>query len=173
MLEKLTLVLGGAGSGKSLWAETLVTRAAPNRIYLATARVWDDEMRQKVDQHRIQRGSGWTTIEAPLNISQALAKATPEQAVLLDCATMWLSNHLLDGNDPSVEEPAFLAALEACKAPVVVVSNEVGMSIVPENALARQFRDAQGQLNQKLAAQADLVVAVMAGLPLPLKGTLP
>lgn len=173
MLEKLTLVLGGAGSGKSLWAENLVTRAAAHRIYLATARAWDDEMRKKVDQHRIQRGPDWTTIEAPLNISAALAKAAPEQVVLLDCATMWLSNHLLDGNDLGIEEPAFLAALSACKAPVVVVSNEVGMSIVPENALARQFREAQGQLNQKLAAQADLVVAVMAGLPLSLKGTLP
>jgi adenosylcobinamide kinase/adenosylcobinamide-phosphate guanylyltransferase len=172
MLDKLTLVLGGAGSGKSLWAETLVKRGAESRIYLATARVWDDEMRSKVDQHRAQRGPKWTTIEAPLNVSAPLSQARPDQAVLLDCATMWLSNHLLDGNDLAAQETAFLADLAACQAPVVVVSNEVGMSVVPENALARQFREAQGRLNQKLAAQADLVVAVMAGLPLALKGTL-
>lgn len=172
MLDKLTLVLGGAGSGKSLWAETLVANAAASRIYVATARVWDDEMRAKVEGHRVQRGPDWTTIEAPLNVSEALEAAEPDQAVLLDCATMWLSNHLLDGNDLSREEPIFLSALATCKAPVVVVSNEVGMSVVPENALARQFREAQGQLNQRIAAQADLVVAVMAGLPLALKGTL-
>jgi len=173
MLDKLTLVLGGAGSGKSLWAETLVSQAAQSRIYLATARVWDDEMRNKVESHRLQRGPDWTTIEAPLNISEALESARPDQAVLLDCATMWLSNHLLDENDLRAEEAVFLYALASCKAPVVVVSNEVGMSVVPENALARQFREAQGQLNQRIAAQADLVVAVMAGLPLALKGKLP
>lgn len=173
MLDKLTLVLGGAGSGKSLWAETLVTQAAQDRIYLATARVWDQEMRQKVDKHIAQRGPGWTTIEAPMHIEPALMQARPDQVVLLDCATMWLSNHLLEDSDLAAEETRFLAALEACKAPVVVVSNEVGMSVVPENALARRFRDAQGALNQKLAAQAGLVVAVMAGLPLALKGTLP
>lgn len=173
MLDKLTLVLGGAGSGKSLWAETLVSQAAQSRIYLATARVWDDEMRNKVESHRLQRGPDWTTIEAPLNISEALESARPDQAVLLDCATMWLSNHLLDENDLRAEEAVFLSALASCKAPVVVVSNEVGMSVVPENALARQFREAQGQLNQRIAAQADLVVAVMAGLPLALKGKLP
>lgn len=173
MLNNLTLVLGGAGSGKSLWAETLVTNSAQSRIYVATARIWDDEMRSKVENHRVQRGPDWTTIEAPLNISEALVSAKPDQAVLIDCATMWLSNHLLDGNDLSREEPVFLSALMACKAPVVVVSNEVGMSVVPENALARQFREAQGALNQRIAAQADLVVAVLAGLPFALKGTLP
>ncbi len=172
MLDKLTLVLGGAGSGKSLWAETLVSQARPNRIYLATARVWDSEMREKVDRHRTQRGGDWTTIEAPIDVSEALASAKPDQAVLLDCATMWLSNHLLEEHDLQAETARFLTALTACPAPVVVVSNEVGMSVVPENALARRFRDAQGQLNQDIAAQAGLVVAVMAGLPLVLKGTL-
>ena len=173
MLDKLTLVLGGAGSGKSLWAETLVRNAGKDRIYLATARVWDDEMRQKVNHHIAQRGPGWTTIEAPLDVTSALAQARPDQVVLLDCATMWLSNHLLDETDLATEEARFLTALSTCAAPVVVVSNEVGLSVVPDNALARRFRDAQGALNQKLAAQAGLVVAVMAGLPLTLKGTLP
>lgn len=173
MLDKLTLVLGGAGSGKSLWAETLVRNASADRIYLATARIWDDEMRRKVDDHKIQRGDGWNTIEAPLDVSEALRLAQPNQAVLLDCATMWLSNHLLEDSDIPTAESRFLAALDGCAAPVVVVSNEVGMSIVPENALARRFRDAQGALNQKIAARAGLVVAVMAGLPLALKGKLP
>lgn len=173
MLDKLTLVLGGAGSGKSQWAETLVKNAGADRIYLATARVWDDEMRDKVDRHRVQRGDGWTTIEAPMHIGPALTQARPDQVVLLDCATMWLSNHLLDGSDMALAEAEFLAALDDCRAPVVIVSNEVGMSVVPENALARRFRDAQGALNQRLAARAGLVVAVMAGLPLALKGTLP
>ncbi|WP_319825685.1 bifunctional adenosylcobinamide kinase/adenosylcobinamide-phosphate guanylyltransferase [Thalassovita sp.] len=173
MLDKLTLVLGGAGSGKSLWAETLVRNACDDRVYLATARTWDDEMRQKVARHRDQRGDGWTTIEAPLDVAAALAQARSDQVVLLDCATMWLSNHLLEDSDLMAEEERFLAALDTCKAPVVVVSNEVGMSVVPENALARRFRDAQGALNQKLATQAGLVVAVMAGLPLALKGRLP
>jgi len=173
MLDKLTLVLGGAGSGKSLWAETLVSQACTDRIYLATARVWDSEMREKVDKHRTQRGDGWTTIEAPMDVAKALSEAKPDQAILLDCATMWLSNHLLEESDLEAETARFLAALATCPAPVVVVSNEVGMSVVPENALARRFRDAQGQLNQDIAAQAGLVVAVMAGLPLVLKGTLP
>lgn len=173
MLDKLTLVLGGAGSGKSLWAETLVRDASDDRVYLATARVWDDEMREKVDRHKAQRGPGWHTIEAPMHIDRALMQVRPDQVVLLDCATMWLSNHLLEDSDLPDEEARFLAALAACPAPVVIVSNEVGMSVVPENALARRFRDAQGALNQKLAAQADLVVAVMAGLPMVLKGKLP
>lgn len=173
MLDKLTLVLGGAGSGKSLWAETLVRNASENRIYLATARVWDDEMRDKVDRHKAQRGAGWRTIEAPMHIDRALTQVHADQVVLLDCATMWLSNHLLEDSDLAAEETHFLNALAACPAPIVIVSNEVGMSVVPENALARRFRDAQGTLNQKLAAQADLVVAVMAGLPLVLKGKLP
>lgn len=173
MLDKLTLVLGGAGSGKSLWAETLVRHASKDRLYIATARVWDDEVRQKVDRHRAQRGPSWTTIEAPMHIDRALMQARADQVVLLDCATMWLSNHLLEDSDLAAETTHFLSALAACPAPIVVVSNEVGMSVVPENALARRFRDAQGALNQQLAAQAGLVVAVMAGLPMTLKGQLP
>lgn len=173
MLDKLTLVLGGAGSGKSQWAETLVREASEDRIYIATARVWDDEMRQKVDRHRVQRGPGWKTIEAPMHIERALMQTKPQQVVLLDCATMWLSNHLLEENDLAEEEHRLLESLAKCPGSVVVVSNEVGMSVVPENALARRFRDAQGALNQKLAARAGLVVAVMAGLPMVLKGKLP
>ncbi|SEQ11487.1 bifunctional adenosylcobinamide kinase/adenosylcobinamide-phosphate guanylyltransferase [Thalassovita taeanensis] len=173
MLDKLTLVLGGAGSGKSLWAETLVTGTGAARLYLATAQAWDQEMQAKVTRHKAQRGANWTTIEAPLDVTGALAQARADQVVLLDCATMWLSNHLLADSDLPGEQARLLTALLNCAAPVVVVSNELGMSVVPDNALARQFREAQGRLNQALAAQAGLVVAVMAGLPLALKGQLP
>lgn len=173
MLPKLTLVLGGAASGKSAYAERLVTDTAAPRVYLATAEAWDDEMRAKVARHRDMRGRGWHTVEAPLDVMSALHDADPDQVVLLDCATMWLSNSLLAEHDLDVAGDVLLAALAACPARVVVVSNEVGQSGVPDNAMARRFREAQGTLNQRIAAQSDLVVAVMAGLPMVLKGRLP
>lgn len=143
------------------------------RRYIATAQAWDDEMRDRIALHRAQRGGGWITVESPLDVSVALSGALASEIVLVDCATLWLSNHLLAEADLAAQTDLLLRAIAACPAPVIVVSNEVGWSIVPENALARAFRDAQGRLNQHMAAQADLVVAVMAGLPLVLKGTLP
>ena len=147
-------------------------RAAPSRLYLATAQTWDEEMRQKVARHRARRQQGWATIEAPLQLGAALLQAPADGVVLLDCATMWLSNHLLAGHDIETETTQLLADLAACPCPVVV-SNELGLSVVPENASARQFRQAQGELNQRLAAQAGLVAFVAAGLPLAMKGALP
>lgn len=174
MLPSLTLVLGGAASGKSAYAETLVRRASPSRLYIATAEAHDAEMRAQIAQHRAARAKdGWQTVEAPLDLSPALAEAGADHAVLLDCATLWLSNHMLAGHDPQAEGDHLLDALATCAAPVVVVSNEVGLSVVPENALARRFQRAQGALNQRLAAQASLVALVAAGLPIALKGTLP
>jgi adenosylcobinamide kinase/adenosylcobinamide-phosphate guanylyltransferase len=173
MLPKLTLVLGGAASGKSAWAEQLVLQTVLQPVYLATAQAWDAEMQAKIARHRNTRGSGWLTVEAPLDLLPALQNARRDQTVLLDCATLWLSNHLLAESDLESQAAALLGALENCAASVVVVSNEVGAGIVPENALARRFRQAQGELNQRLAAQAGLVVAVMAGLPMVLKGQLP
>ena len=173
MLPKLTLVLGGAASGKSLWAETLVTQTARPRVYVATAQAFDEDMHAKIKEHRTQRGPDWRTIEAPLDLTPALAGVAGDDAVLLDCATLWLSNHLLADHDLTAQTDTLMAALHVCPAPVVVVSNEVGLSGVPENALARQFQRAQGRLNQRLAAEADLVVQVIAGLPLVLKGSLP
>lgn len=172
MLPKLTLVLGGAASGKSVWAEGLVTRTGLTRVYIATAQAYDAEMRVKIDAHRAARGPGWRTIEAPLDLGTALVGVTAGDAVLLDCATLWLSNHLLADHDLTAEGATLIAALRACPAPVVVVSNEVGLSIVPDNALARRFQGAQGRLNQRLAAEAGLVVQVIAGLPQVLKGAL-
>lgn len=172
-LPPLTLVIGGARSGKSGFAERLITATGRPRRYIATAEAWDDEMRDRIARHRNERGPAWTTVEAPLDLAAALAQARAEEAVLVDCATLWLTNHLLAEHDLSVKVSGLLAGLAGCKAPVVIVSNETGWGIVPENALARRFRDEQGRLNQRLAAEAGLVVTVIAGLPLVLKGTLP
>jgi adenosylcobinamide kinase / adenosylcobinamide-phosphate guanylyltransferase len=166
------MVIGGAASGKSALAERLVIETCLSRVYLATAQAWDDEMRARIAAHRDRR-DGWTTVEAPRDVAGALGGVAAGSVVLLDCATLWLTNVMLGGGDVAAEEAGLLAALRACAAPVVVVTNEVGLSIVPENALARAFREAQGQLNQRLAAQAGLVVAVWAGLPLVLKGASP
>lgn len=173
MNEKLTLVLGGATSGKSAYAEGLVMSQGAPRLYLATSQAWDDEMRAKIARHRDQRGPDWLTWEEPLNVAARLAEVPTDHVVLLDCATLWLSNHLLAEHDLQAQSHQLCEALTACPAPVVVVSNEVGQGIVPVHALSRQFREAQGRLNQMLAARADLVVQVIAGLPQCLKGTLP
>jgi adenosylcobinamide kinase / adenosylcobinamide-phosphate guanylyltransferase len=169
----LTLVVGGARSGKSGLAERLVRESGRPRRYIATAEAWDGEMRDRIARHRADRGADWITVEAPLDLSAALSAVTPNEAVLIDCATLWLTNHLLAEHDLDAETARLLAALETCPAPVTVVSNEVGWGIVPENALARRFRDAQGRLNQRIAAQAGLVIGVMAGLPMVLKGERP
>jgi adenosylcobinamide kinase/adenosylcobinamide-phosphate guanylyltransferase len=172
-LPALTLVIGGARSGKSTFAEGLVTATDRPRRYIATAEAWDDEMRDRIARHRLDRGGDWVTVEAPLDLPAALAAASRTEIVLVDCATLWLTNHLLAEHDLSLETAALVTALAACPAPVVIVTNETGWGIVPDNALARRFRDAQGRLNQRLAAEAGLVVTVIAGLPLVLKGHLP
>nr|WP_174821466.1 MULTISPECIES: bifunctional adenosylcobinamide kinase/adenosylcobinamide-phosphate guanylyltransferase [Ruegeria] len=169
----LTFVLGGAASGKSVFAEQLVVSSGKNRVYLATSQVFDDEMRDKVQRHIAQRGAGWATIEAPFDLGPALSDLTPDHICLIDCATMWLTNHLLVENDLEQAQSVLLQALQSCRAPVIIVSNEVGHGIVPDNALSRRFREAQGRLNIALADLADLAVQVTAGLPLVLKGQLP
>jgi adenosylcobinamide kinase/adenosylcobinamide-phosphate guanylyltransferase len=167
------LVVGGARSGKSAFAEGLISASGRPRRYIATAEAWDDEMRDRIARHREDRGTAWTTVETPLDLAAALTDVRPDEAVLVDCATLWLTNHLLADHDLAAETARLLAALAKCRAPVVIVSNETGWGIVPENALARRFRDEQGRLNQRIAAQADLVVTVIAGLPMTLKGQLP
>ncbi len=173
MLERLTLVLGGARSGKSAFAERLVQEATTRPVYVATAEARDDEMRARIAAHLAARGPHWRSVEAPHDPAAALATALPSEAVLLDCATLWLSNRMLAGADLAAEAERLLAALGQCAAPVVVVSNEVGLSVVPDNALARRFRDEQGRLNQAIAAGAGCAVLMAAGLPLMLKGRLP
>jgi adenosylcobinamide kinase / adenosylcobinamide-phosphate guanylyltransferase len=172
-LPALTLVIGGARSGKSGFAERLIVGSGRPRRYIATAEAWDDEMRDRIARHRRDRTGNWTTVEAPLTLAAALADAALDEAVLIDCATLWLTNHLLADHDLAAETDRLVTATARCPAPVVIVSNETGWGIVPENPLARRFRDEQGRLNQRLAAEAQLVVTVIAGLPMVLKGQMP
>ncbi|WP_187428954.1 Bifunctional adenosylcobalamin biosynthesis protein CobP [Roseobacter fucihabitans] len=170
MLPKLTLVLGGAASGKSLWAENHLLTNCLEPVYLATSRIFDDEIKMRIEVHKSRRNDPWRTCEADLDLSPVLFGLKPDQGVLIDCATMWLSNQMLDGCDLTDAQSALLDAVATCRAPVIIVSNEVGHGIVPDNALARAFREAQGRLNIALAAQANVAVMVTAGLPTVLKG---
>jgi adenosylcobinamide kinase/adenosylcobinamide-phosphate guanylyltransferase len=173
MLPKLTLVLGGAASGKSVWAENLLLSNDLRPAYIATARALDDETKFRIQAHKARRSDVWLDLEADLDLSPALSALRDGQAALVDCATMWLTNQLMDENALEDAQSGLLAALASCPVPIVIVSNEVGHGIVPANALARHFREAQGRLNIALAAQADLVVMVTAGLPQVLKGQMP
>ncbi len=164
----LTLVLGGARSGKSLYAERLIAAVPPPWVYVATAQAFDDEMVLRIAQHRARRAEGWETVEAPLDLAGALMAAS-DRPVLVDCLTLWLTNLMLGGHDIAAATVALDAALDARAAPTVLVANEVGLGIVPDNALARAFRDAAGRLNQHLAARADTVLFMVAGLPMRVK----
>ena len=167
-LPRIALVLGGARSGKSRYAETLV-EAAGSGVYLATAAALDAEMAERIRRHRERRGKSWTTLEEPLDIAHALTAVAAARPVLVDCLTLWLSNLIAAGRDVERETDVLIDALAYRDAPVIVVANEVGLGIVPENALARLFRDHAGRLNQRVAARADRVVFMAAGLPLLLK----
>ena len=173
-LPHLTLVLGGARSGKSRHAEALIERAAADAVYLATAEARDGEMAERIARHRsrraARRATRWRTIEEPLALAPRLAEMTqPGRPILVDCLTLWLSNLMLAGRDVAAETAALVAVIPALASPLVFVANEVGLGIVPDNALARDFRDHAGALNQTMAAAADCVVFVAAGLPLILK----
>ena len=173
-MAETILILGGARSGKSRHAEALVEQAGGRLVYLATAEARDEEMRARIREHRRRRGDRWQTIEEPLDLVTALTKhAAPECAILVDCLTLWLSNLMGAGRNVDGEVANLVAALPGLGGAIVFVSNEVGMGIVPENALARSFRDQAGRLNQQVAAAADRVVLVAAGLPLVLKGPPP
>lgn len=167
----VVLVLGGARSGKSRFAESL---AIGEKHYIATAQAFDEEMRQRIAQHQTQRGGAWVTHETVTDLPPVLAKIMKENRfVLVDCLTLWLSNVILAEQAWRSALEALLDSLRFAKGTVVLVSNEVGMGLVPETALGRAFRDAQGVVNQRVAEVADSVVFVAAGLPLQLKGPLP
>jgi adenosylcobinamide kinase/adenosylcobinamide-phosphate guanylyltransferase len=169
-LPPVALVLGGARSGKSSFAERMTVTHPRGCVYLATAEVGDDEMAERVRRHRARREANWRTVEAPLDIAGALVGETEQgAAVLVDCLTLWLSNLMAAGRDPEHETEALVRALGQVGGPVVFVSNEVGLGIVPDNALARAFRDHAGRLNQRIAEVANSVFFVAAGLPLRLK----
>lgn len=164
------LVLGGARSGKSRYAEARAVETGLECVYVATAEAGDAEMRARIAHHRAGRGDGWLTVEAPLDLVGAIdAHAGAHRVVLVDCLTLWLSNRMLAQADVQSAVPDVVAAIGRASGPVILVSNEVGWGIVPDNALARRFRDAAGFANQHVAAAVDEVQLVCAGLPLPLK----
>ena len=169
-VANLTFVIGGARSGKSRYAENLLAALPPPWTYVATAEALDAEMSERIGAHRARRGPQWRTVEAPRDLVGALS-ACDAAPVLIDCLTLWLSNLMLAASDIETETARLEQVLAAAKAPIVLVANEVGSGIVPEHALGRKFRDWQGVLNQRIAARADRVVLVVAGLPLVLKGT--
>jgi adenosylcobinamide kinase/adenosylcobinamide-phosphate guanylyltransferase len=165
-----TLVLGGARSGKSAFAERMIIESNLAPVYLATATAGDEEMQDRIAHHRTRRGPDWTTVEEPLALIDALTQISrPGCAVLVDCLTLWLSNLMLAGRDADVEAKRLARFLGVAAHPIVLVSNEVGLGLVPETRLGRDFRDAQGRLNQIVASSAPNVAFVAAGLPLWLK----
>lgn len=165
----LTFIIGGARSGKSAHAEKLVTACPAPWSYIATAQAYDDEMRDRITLHRSRRDEGWTTIDAPLDLAGAIGALPDNRAVLIDCLTLWLTNHMLAEHDIEAECRKLADVLSRPRGPWFVVSNDVGQGIVPDNALARRFRDAAGRLNQQVAAVADTVLLMVAGLPLKVK----
>ena len=167
---RITLVLGGARSGKSAHAEALLDDHEGARLYIATAQAHDAEMAARIAAHRARRGEGWRTVEAPLALAETLdAESRPGRALLVDCLTLWLSNLMGAGRDIAAEIERLAAGLGRLEGRTVLVANEVGLGIVPDNAAARAFRDHAGRLNQAVAAAAGRVVFVAAGLPLTLK----
>ncbi|HWJ72936.1 MAG TPA: bifunctional adenosylcobinamide kinase/adenosylcobinamide-phosphate guanylyltransferase [Kaistia sp.] len=169
--RRTVLVIGAARSGKSRFAERLALGTGLVPVYVATAEARDDEMAARIAAHRRMRSdAGWTTVEEPLALVAALETAVSEDVVVLvDCLTLWLSNLIEADRDVDAEGRALAAYLSQAAGPVVLVSNEVGAGIVPINALARRFADAQGRLNQIVAAAAFQVILVAAGQPLRLK----
>jgi adenosylcobinamide kinase/adenosylcobinamide-phosphate guanylyltransferase len=168
-----TLVLGGARSGKSAFAERMVGDSGLARVYLATATAGDDEMRTRITHHRARRDDSWITVEEPLALVDVLTReATQGRVMLVDCLTLWLSNLILAERDPDFEARRLTRFLDEATQPIVLVSNEVGLGLVPETPLGRDFRDAQGRLNQVVAAAVPNVVLIAAGLPLWLKNSL-
>ena len=170
MTGQILLVLGGARSGKSRYAQARAEAIADKRLFIATAQAFDEEMRDRIARHRADRGPGWETLEAPLDLAAAIAvHAAADRVLLVDCLTLWTSNLMLADRDIPATTATLIAALAQANGPVILVSNEVGLGIVPDNALARRFRDAAGIVNQQLAASAHEVQFMVSGLPLAIK----
>ncbi len=162
-----TLFIGGARSGKSRLAQA-ATEALPGPwTYIATAEAWDDEMRDRIARHRADRGPGWRTVECPVDLPAAIDAATGP--VLVDCLTLWLTNVMLGGHDVARHSAELIAAIDRAAHPLMLVSNEVGLGIVPEHPLGREFRDVAGRLNQAVAAAVGRCWFVVAGMVLPLQ----
>jgi len=166
----LTLVLGGARSGKSRYAEALVMTSPAPWVYVAIAEPFDDEMRARIAEHRSRRGEEWQTIDAPTDLAGAIEDAPEDCTVLVDCLTLWLNNLMFRKINIETAIENLETALAGREAQTVLVSNETGLGIVPDNAEARRFRDLQGRLNQRIAAMAGRVVLMVAGIPMLVKG---
>lgn len=168
--DRIHFVLGGARSGKTRHALGLAEGSGRKPSYVATATAFDGEMQTRIDAHKAERDERWTTIEAPLALPEAIrAHAAPDRVLLVDCLTLWLNNLMFAENDVPAATDALCTALREAHGPVILVSNEIGLGLVPETPLGRAFRDAQGRLNQRVAEVADRVTFVAAGLPLQLK----
>jgi adenosylcobinamide kinase/adenosylcobinamide-phosphate guanylyltransferase len=164
------LILGGVRSGKSVYARLLAEAASPMRLFIATATAGDEEMKARIARHRAERGEGWTTLEIPRDLVSVLAsEAREEKAIVIDCLTFWLANLAFAGDDIEAETERLCRMVATLRGPVIFVSNEVGLGIVPETPLGRNFRDWQGRLNQAIAAACDAVILIAAGLPIALK----
>lgn len=167
----ITFILGGARSGKSRHAQSLADAISGEHIFIATAEAMDAEMAERIARHKADRGDQWRTVEAPLKLAAAISEHTNEETVcLVDCLTVWLSNLMHYEHDVETAKTALCETLAQVRSPLFIVSNETGMGLAPDNALGRRFRDAQGRLNQRIAATADRVEFVAAGLPMRLKG---
>ena len=168
---KIILVLGGARSGKSVFAEDLIAKSGLSKVYVATGQAFDREMSDRIDIHKGRRGTEWSTVEDPFDLAGVLEKNTaPDRAVLVDCLTLWVTNLMMEEKDVLQEGAALVSTLPSLSGLIVLVSSEVGMGLVPDNYMARAFRDHAGRLHQQIAAIADEVYFVAAGLPLKMKG---
>ncbi len=171
MKDRITLILGGQRSGKSAYAEKRALEPSGKAAYLATAEAFDDEMRARIDAHRARRGEAWACVEEPLALAARVAGLTaPDRPLLIECLGTWMGNLMHHGGDVESESRSLVETLDAARGPVILVSSEVGLGVVPDNHAARRFADHLGALNQRLAARADHVVLVAAGLPVVLKG---
>jgi len=170
-MKKLTLILGGARSGKSDYAQQLAReRGGDEVLFIATAEAGDDEMRARIEKHRAERNPRWRTLEATCNIARVLTAVPPARVILLDCVTLWVSNVLHADVDAMLRElDELLAWQRANDADLIVVTNEVGMGIVPDNELGRAFQDLLGAVNRKIAVEADEVYFMVAGIPMGIK----
>ena len=170
-MDSITLILGGARSGKSRHGEEMALGSGLKPAYIATAEAWDDEMRERIAVHQDRRfGRGWLEIEAPLGLAEAIAENAAEDRVLLiDCLTLWLTNLMMAEGDIDAAASTLLAVLARVPGQSILISNEVGFGIVPENAMARRFRDLAGRLHQDIAQDADQVLLMVAGLPVVVK----
>jgi len=171
---KVVLITGGARAGKSRFAERLMSARPAKHAVIATAIGGDAEMAARIARHKSERDKTWETIEQPVSVRSAIRNAArPDRIVLVDCLTLWISNLMHEGRDIEIEIQGLVGTLHIAAGPVIIVSNEVGLGIVPDNPLARAFRDHLGRANQAVAAAADCAVLMTAGIPLALKGTLP